>query len=85
MYRWSSNVPGDFVCLLPEDPDASARRVRGDVLLAGLMRDVGPPILGYQRQRQRHCFIQYLRTETATHHQHFEIAAAVAESPLGRR
>ena len=32
-----SNVPGDFVCLLPEDPDASARRVRADFAkLAGV-------------------------------------------------
>jgi coenzyme F420-0:L-glutamate ligase/coenzyme F420-1:gamma-L-glutamate ligase len=27
----SSNVPGDLVCLLPEDPDESARRIRADL------------------------------------------------------
>ncbi len=58
---------------------------RGNVLLAGLMRDVGPPGLGYKRQSLRYRVIQYLRTQAAAHYQHSEIAAAVAESLLGRR
>jgi coenzyme F420-0:L-glutamate ligase/coenzyme F420-1:gamma-L-glutamate ligase len=38
----SSNVPGeDTVCLLPEDPDASARRIRGEIAAASGGASVG--------------------------------------------
>lgn len=45
----SSNVPGeDTVCLLPEDPDASARRIR-DELIAVVNGDSG---VGLSRQKR---------------------------------
>jgi coenzyme F420-0:L-glutamate ligase / coenzyme F420-1:gamma-L-glutamate ligase len=39
----SSNVPGeDTVCLLPEDPDASARRIRAELRTASSVNPEGP-------------------------------------------
>ncbi|HWC09248.1 MAG TPA: coenzyme F420-0:L-glutamate ligase [Solirubrobacterales bacterium] len=38
----SSNLPGDdTVCLLPEDPDASARRIRAELTAAGGVEPLG--------------------------------------------